>query len=429
MRYKYIFKLFVFLILSIFNIIWSRINDVNLSTVNKSEFDVTVIGYCLYSDGLGRLPIGFIENFKDKININFIVSRFVPVNAKENFSRVNNIKSIIEGNNKTPGNVSILFDALWKDKSKKFPDIPNSIINIAYSMFESTKIPDEWVSFLNDNFDSVVVPSPFLINVYKKCGVIIPIFLFPHGIYIDDFLDMPIKSKKNHPFVFGCFANFAPHKNQKLLLKSFINKFKNNPNVILRLYGGGNIASCGIYDILNKECPENVEIITNCLSPEEYLKAFSSIDCCVVLSKAEGFSVRPREAIALGIPTILSNNTAHKPLCKTPYFIPVKSNIKEVADYTSIFGDYYGYNFNCSQEDVEKTLEEVYNNYEYYLNRSKQGRYWVNMFKYEYLEKKYLNLVKPDKIILGSKDLITDEYIMTSSKSLYEKYLLIKSFH
>lgn len=400
------------------------------SSLKTFNFDVSVLGYCLYADGLGRLPIGFMENFKDDLKINFLSTRDIGVKTRENFSKISpDLIKIIQDQDKSPGKVSILFDALWYNDNKKFPEIPNSIIKIAYSMFESTKIPDQWVEFLNKNFDSVAVPSEFLIKVYKDSGVKLPIFLMPHGIYIEDFLNQPIKSKKNNPFVFGCFGTFCPHKNQELVLKAFLAKFKDNQEVILKFYGVGDVTLNKIYEIIDKNQAKNVHVINKFLSPEEYLEAFKSIDCCITLSKSEGYSVRPREAAALGIPTILSNNTAHKSLCKLPYFISVKSDIPAPADYTFIFGDYYGFNFDCKQSDVEKALEKAYLNFDYYLKNAEKLRDWSRQFEYRALSKKYLNLVKPKKVILGSENLITDQYLMTDSKELYEKYLVVKSLN
>ena len=137
----------------------------------------------------------------------------------------------------------------------------------------------------------------------------------------------------------------------------------------------------------------------------------------------------PREALALGIPCILSNNTAHEVLCQTPYVNSVMSNKVEPADYRLVFGQYYGYQFNSSITDVEKSLEEIYNNYDYYLQNGKDARQWVQQYDYRNLKNKYLNLIKPNKVILGKENLITDEYIMTDCKKLYQKYCFIKSLN
>ena len=47
----------------------------------------------------------------------------------------------------------------------------------------------------------------------------------------------------------------------------------------------------------------------------------------------------------------------------------------------------------------------------------------VSQYSWNNLKYRYLNLVKPKKIILGDKNEVTDDYFMTNSKKLYRKYL------
>ena len=209
----------------------------------------------------------------------------------------------------------------------------------------------------------------------------------------------------------------------------FINKYKNNNNVKLKLHIktiADIKAMQEINNIIIQENITNVELTIGCLNSKEYLEFMKSLDCYVLVSKGEGFSFTPREALALGIPCILSNNSAHKELCETPYVIPVKSEIREIAKYIPTLSN-YGEVFNCEVNDVEQALEYVYNNYDYCLEKAHQGRIWVAQYKYKNLENKYLNLIKPEKIILGNDNIITDNYIMTNSKELYRKYLTINS--
>lgn len=388
---------------------------------NNSKFDVTVIGSIKFADGRGRLPIGFIENLKDKLKINFISTEGLL-----DFNNVNqDIKNIALNEDKTPGNVALLFTSVCADCASY---VPNSPIKLVYSTFETTDIPKYWINLLNNNFDAVLVPSEFLVKTYKKSGIKIPVFLAPHGIYIDEFLNTPIKSQKNEIFTFGTSAGFWPHKNHELLLKAFLEKFHNNPKVKLKIHGrfGDQRVIQNLKKIIRDSKAKNVELITKCHTPDEHLKFMQSLDCYVLVSKGEGFSVTPRESIALGIPTIISNNTAHKELSKTPYFLPVKSNVKELSNFTQDLGTYCGYNFNTNQKYLENALETVYNNYEDHLAIASKGREWVKQFTYKSLEKQYLNIIKPEKVIFGTENIIKNDYLMTTSKKLYEKYLILK---
>ena len=387
---------------------------------SEQDFDVTVVGSAKFADGRGRLSIGFIDYFKDKLSINYL-----PTMNPDFMDLNDDVKNIILDKNKTPGKVAILFDPLYPNNVSH---MPNSIIKIAYSTFEATKIPDYWVKAINEKIDSVVVPSQVLVDIYKKSGVKKPVFFMPHGIYIEEFLNEPIKRNKNRPFVFGSSAGFWEHKNHELLLRAFIMKFENNPDVKLKLHG--RIAEKHIIDrifnIIKERNIQNIEIILKKLSREEYLEFMKSLDCYVIVSKGEGFSVTPREAAALGIPTIISNNLAHTELARTPYFKPVRSDIAERSNFYKNFGCDCGFCFNTDQYELENALEDVYNNYDLYLERANLAREWVKQYTYPALEKKYFSMLKPKNVILGDKNIIDDNYLMTDSKELYEKYMLIK---
>lgn len=375
-------------------------NTVSISSKNK--FDVTVLGVIDFNSGWGQIPIRFIDKYNPKLKINFI-----PF-CKSNFDYVNDkTKNIINGKDKIFGNATILFFQPLKAISKK---LPKSTIKICYTMTESYKINPDWVYTLNKYFDAAVVPAPFLVKAHQQAGVKIPIFVLPILMDLDNYLLNPIKTQKNTPFTFGISAGFGNNhnKNQKMLIKGFIRKFKDNQNVRLKIRGAGGDKEEieAIKNLITRKNATNISLEVKPLSPQENFDFMKSLDCYVLVSKGEGFSLTPREALALGIPCILSNNTAHEVICQTDY-------IKSVKDLTI--------------DNVALAIEDVYNNYEQYLLKAQQAREWVKQYTYQNLEQKYINLIKPYKIILGTENLITDKYLMTNSKHLYNKYLTIKN--
>ena len=115
-----IIKIRILITSSILNIF---LNILTQAQFTHSNFDVTVVSYINFKDGLNRLAIGFIENFKNKLNINFIPT-YSNINVKDIPST---IKSIINNQNETPGNVALLFDPLFKNNIK-FIDLNYKII-------------------------------------------------------------------------------------------------------------------------------------------------------------------------------------------------------------------------------------------------------------------------------------------------------------
>ncbi|MDR3646458.1 MAG: glycosyltransferase [Candidatus Babeliales bacterium] len=408
--YKYKFTLFLILNIT---------PQMALDTVS----DLTIVGYIKYEDGLGRIPIGLINSFERDLKINVIPTR----NYKDQGKYIPKSVSVNNINNKT--NVSILTDVVFYNKIPTYHVIPsNSKIKIAYSMFETTAIPEEWVKVLNKEFDAVVVPDSYLITVYNNAGVNIPIFMLPLGLNLHKFLSRPQKNKMNKSFTFGTTVAYHERKNHELLIKSFIEEFGNSKDFILKI-NGRSFDNNNLLTKLQKLCKNynNIILTSNILTQEEYIEFMSSLDCFINISKGEGYSVPPRESLALGIPCILSNNTAQKSICNTGYIREVDSKILEPAFYKQYGSDQIGYFFNSTILDIRKAMRGVYLNYNKYLALADLGKSWVQQYTWYSLKPLYLNLIKPKKIILGDKNLVTEEYLMTSSKKLYEKYLTIKN--
>lgn len=398
----------------------------NLPKRPTSHYELTVAGPVLFADGLGRLAIGLIDTFKHDLAINFISSRpFISLKDLPD-----GVKSLVTPKAKIPGNVGILFDALWMPGNHNYKVMPDCFIKLAYSMLESTAIPQEWVYILNKNFDAVIVPDSFYQTVYKKSGVTIPIFVLPHGVYIEELLGYPLKKQKNQPFVFGMSAGFWSRKNHELTIKAFAQEFGNTEKVLLKLHGrfGEESTRKSIMRTLKQYNLSNIIFINQLFNQQEYTQFMTSLDCYVFLSKGEGYSVTPREALALGIPCILSDNTAHKALCKTGFIIPVPCTLQEPA-YYEVFKRYLGYNFNCTIQDVRKALRAVYENYNYYLNKARPGRTWVTQYLYKNLKPRYLQFIKPQKVLFGPENKVTNTYIMTNSQKLYRKYKQLHDFY
>lgn len=386
----------------------------------EEVIDLTVVSSIDFNGSVRRHAIGLIECLNGYLKINFIPSR--PVNLNE----VNEeVKKVIQASVKKPGKVALLEDPLWyADAMPK-----NSKIKIAFSVFESTRIPLEWVQILNSRFDAVVVADPYFIKVYKDSGVKIPIFHIPLGIYIDEFLEKPLKKEASKPFVFRCCSRFFKRKNHHLLITAFAREFGNRTDVKLKINGGGKWGSEKIYEnlkaLVKKLKVTNISLTNDALPWHKYIETMSSMDCYVNISQGEGFSITPRESLALGIPTIVTNNTAQKTICSTDLVRAVPSTIRIPTNRKTV-NEQVSYQFNCRLEDVQAALRDVYQNYQRYLEKAHQGREWVKQYRWNDLRKKYLNLIKPKIIKLGNINEVTDEYFMTDSKELYQKYLEIQ---
>jgi len=383
--------------------------------------DLTVMGYINMADGLGRQGPELIEAFKKDLEVSFKFTRKIK-KAKV----PKRIQKIVNKKNSEWGKVLLFEDILWGpwDGSvvKKLHGCPKDTVKIAYSMYEATKIPQEWVDILNSKFDAVIVPSQFLIEVYHNSGVKIPVFEIPLGLNLKRFLNEPLKEKGNGPLVFGNLSAGSDRKNHVKLIQAFAKAFGDDPGVQLVI----NARYCEkeVRNEITKAITilelKNIKFTQKPLSKNNYLREFKEIDCYVSPSKGEGFSIQPREAMALGIPVIVTNNTGQIPVCESGLVEAVSSPIRVPA--LNPWGDYYGFNFDCSVEELADAMKRVSESYSTYLEKGKDARKWAKKYRYSSLKPLYQSAISPKKIVFGGENIITSEYLMTNSRSLFHKY-------
>lgn len=383
--------------------------------------DITVVGYVNMVDGLGRQGPELIDAFRKELKVDFRHTRKIK-GAKP----PKRLQKYIEKESPKWGKVLIFEDILWGPWDggviNKIRHCPKDTIKIAYSMYEATKIPDEWVAILNGKFDAVIVPSKFLIKVYQDCGVHIPIFHVPLGLDLKRYLSVPLKKAAGKKFVFGNLSAGSDRKNHTMLVRAFAKAFGDDPTVELRI--NARYAEKEVRNELTKVITlldlDNITFIQRPLNKDEYLRKFREIDCYVSPSKGEGFSIQPREAMALGIPVIATNNTGQTDVCDSGLVEAVNSPLKKPA--LNPWGDYYGYNFDCHIEQLAHAMKRVKENYDQYLAKSEECRNWSSQFQYKNLKELYRSIISPKAVVLGNQNRVTEDYIVTNSRRLLKKY-------
>lgn len=380
---------------------------------------LTVIGGINMFDGLGKQSVELIQAFENEFDIDFkptYVDRLDDVPPS--------IVTMME-HERPFGSVVLCEEPLMKSYKKLDGPAHSRQIRIAYSMIESTRIPSRWVEKLNRYFDCVAVPDKFLIDAYRQSGVKIPIFELPLGRNFEPFLNAPLKSNRNHPFIYGSFGAGLERKNHVQLIRAFHSAFGDRSDVQLRIH-------CRTFETTVREeilqeiqrtQASNITLTTDSLDATDYLKLMSSIDCYVSLSKGEGFSIQPREAMALGIPVIVTDNTAQHTICQSGLVKTVVSALPEPAIYPWHCLEPLGCFYQCSLDDAVQAFLEMDRQYEFYLQKGTFAREWVSRYHFDRIRPLYQMLIHPKKVVLGPENVITSDYLMTNSAGLYQKYV------
>lgn len=386
--------------------------------------DVTIAGFIQMADGLGRQSVELISALKDHFDVHFKKTR--TLHHLEDVPQ--DLYKILSDRSRPSGKVIIFEETLSESEEcfqKIFKNMRVNQIRFAYSMFETSKIPQNFVDKIHRYFDAVVVADPYNVRSYQESGVTVPIFTLPLGLDLDRFMNAPLKKEKHTPFVFANFSTCDNRKNTLMLVKAFALAFGNRKDVMLKINArrGMEPETTLVLQEIEKLGLENVFFTIKSVDKAEYLSNFQSIDCYVSFSKGEGFSIQPREAMALGIPCILSDNTAQSTICRSGLVKAIPSTIEEKAFYESFSEDDYGHNFNVSLEEAANAMQELFEHYDVYLKHSEEMRHWVKQYEYKHLKSIYQTLVKPKKILLGSENILREDLLVTNSKTLYNKYL------
>lgn len=204
-----------------------------------------------------------------------------------------------------------------------------SDFRIGYTMVENTQIGKEWVEICN-TMDAMFTPSEFVKGVFINCGVKRPIYVVKQGIDMKRFqyIDRPKKDK----FIFGTCGVQDERKNWKDLVTAFVSEFE--PNEPVELWIKNTNPKFGNFAFRDPR----IKIINTFYDLDEMIKLYSLFDCFVFPSHAEGSGLPPREAMATGLPTILTNWSGLAEVCDENLnypLTPVAIDFPE-ADYRRI---------------------------------------------------------------------------------------------
>lgn len=191
-----------------------------------------------------------------------------------------------------------------------------------YAVFEGTKIPKYWVETLNQPYiTSVLVPSEHNKIAVQAAGVNKPIHVIPHG-YDPEVFHPKETTRDNDTFRFlfvgGWKDGERDRKGLDVLMRAFAEEFKPDEKVdlIVKINGAYGDLRQIEYNLhaLNlppKEQRRNIQVTFFKDDQQEYTdkdiaELYHISDCFVMPSKGEAFGLPVLEAMACGIPAIVT---------------------------------------------------------------------------------------------------------------------------
>lgn len=205
--------------------------------------------------------------------------------------------------------------------------------NIAHLFWETDRLPEPWISCIN-KMDEVWTSGEGMIDVFKQCGVRVPIYAFPQPIDISlaDKQMKPFQIYGHKSFLFYSIFQWIDRKNPEGLIKTYWKTFEGNENVslLLKTYRVNfsetefNLIQDDIQrwrSELNLRHYPRLLLCKRLLADEDILRLHITGDAYVIADHGEGWNRVLHEALLFGKPSISSaRGGIHEHLTSDHYF-------------------------------------------------------------------------------------------------------------
>jgi glycosyltransferase involved in cell wall biosynthesis len=231
---------------------------------------------------------------------------------------------------------------------------------VGYTPWESTKVPESWRQPVSE-CDELWATSEFVKEVYEKNNLHHNIHVIPHGIS-DEFeiYDREITGKFNFLHVGG----ESKRKNVQLVVDAFLDLYEGQDDFQLVLKYN---KFCDAEVYLNgRMVPAynhpQIYAVSHNLTTEEMAQLYHKCHCLVYPTKGEGFGMIPFEAIATGMPSIVTNLTGTADFAK--YSIPLEAEWDDANQQSSMYAFDAGQWASPSYDALCDLMEHVVNEYD-----------------------------------------------------------------
>lgn len=254
------------------------------------------------------------------------------------------------------------------------------------SMWESTHLPESFRENMG-SFETIIVPSTQNLELFSQYHPNVK--YVPLGVDPDVWHYQKRKRPENEfRFLIG---GSGARKGTDLARQAFRKAFpaegatmRTGPNPVLVMKSPRGVENYG----------PNIEVVSGKISAEDEVNLYAGAHCYLQPSRGEGFGLQPLQAIAQGLPTILTDAHGHASFAHLGF--PIGYTMKP-ADYF-IYGD-AGDWWEPSLDDLVDQMRFVYDNYETSCDFAMHSAYEVaQKWTWKHTANKFLDALGRDTL-------------------------------
>jgi glycosyltransferase involved in cell wall biosynthesis len=197
-------------------------------------------------------------------------------------------------------------------------------ITIGSTMFETDSMPPFWVPCCNAT-NGLIVPSEHCQRAFQE-HVNVPVEVAPLGVDTDFYQPVMRHDREDRPFTFLMTGLLHYRKGAEFAVRAFREEFNGRENARLILK-----TRRGFLDLGGQDVPAHVQVIDEDYTREQLRALYRDSDCFLAPSRGEASGLTPREAMATGLPVILTDWSGLEEIADERYCFPVEVECLEPA--------------------------------------------------------------------------------------------------
>jgi glycosyltransferase involved in cell wall biosynthesis len=231
---------------------------------------------------------------------------------------------------------------------------------IGYTPWESTKVPKSWLYNMSQ-CDEIWTTSNFVKDVYIQNNVHTNIHVIPHGVSPDwEIFERELTGKFNFLHVGGD----SKRKNAQLVVDAFLELYEDDLDYQLILKYN-NYCHAEVYingSLVPAVNHPQIIGIPAVFEIHDLIRLYHKCHCMVYPTSGEGFGLIPLEAMATGLPTIITNATGCTDYAQLG--IPISATMIKADWHDHVYNDDTGYWASPNFDELLNAMKNVVNEYQ-----------------------------------------------------------------